>query len=188
MKHSILPMISFAVSTLSIPNPAITQTQEQWRATENSESQKPPPQSNDEYRGVTPGRGNTLPKVTDLNNRPGIWVTWPGFSMLPDGASHLFLQTTSSLSYKIKQAGNTYIIELGKASVYLGNNRNPLVTTHFNTPLKRAYFKTKRKRLSLILEMKSEVQPELSQTTQQDGYNYLFIKFPPWTPAPQNMP
>lgn len=160
---------------------AFTQTKEQWRATEKSTaSQSDSPQHRD-YSGVSPGQGNTLPRVAELNKKPGVWITWPGFHMLPDGTSQLFLQTTSSLTYSLKQSGNTFIIELGKVSVYLGNNRNPLVTTYFNTPLKRAYLKTKKKKLSLVLEMKNGVQPELLQRSHQDGYSYLFVKFPAWT-------
>lgn len=181
MKHSIfLAFIALLGGTYSAI--ASAQTKEQWRATEKgTSSQSNSPQDSNQYSGVIPGQGNNLPRVAELNQKSGVWVTWPGFSMLPDGTSQLFLQTTSSLTYTTKKSGNIFIINLGKVSVYLGNNRNPLVTTHFKTPLKRAYFKTKKKKLSLILEMKNDVQPELLQQSQQDGYNYLLVKFPAWT-------
>ena len=153
------------------------QNREDWRQTEQ-QNEKPLSQS-DIYNGVTPGSGNQLPAVENLSKKSGIWVTWPGFISSSNGSSRLFLQTTGKLKYTLKNKSSlNIVIDLEFAKVYLGNNRNPLVTSHFNTPLNKAYLKKRGKRLELILEMKVESKIEILQETNPDGYSYFFVDFP----------
>ncbi len=154
------------------------QSREEWRDSIEGEAKQPVKQEQT-YHGVTPGSGNTLPKVEELKGKSGSWVTWPGFAMQPDGGSRVFLQTTGPLTYSVNEKKRRVVIKLGKVDVFLSNNRNPLVTKHFNTPLNRAYLKKRRKGLELILELKIKASPNIVQTTVQDGYNYLFVDFAP---------
>lgn len=142
------------------------------------DSAVPQLQLNELYHGVTPGSGNNLPRVEELKGKSGTWVTWPGFVMLPDGSSRVFLQTTVTMKYSLIKKKNKMTLRLKNAKVHLSNNRNPLITTHFNTPLKRGYLKKYRKSLDLVLEMKVEQTPIITQTVDSDGYHYLFIDFP----------
>jgi hypothetical protein len=154
------------------------QTRQEWRQTESAADDSP--QVSKRYNGVTPGSGNTLPEIESLLKKSGAWVTWPGFTTAPDGGTRLFLQTTHELDYKVQQKKDgTIVIDLNKTRVYLGNNRNPLVTTHFNTPLRRAYLKQRRSASTLVLEMKVTATPAISQITNADGFSYLFVDFPP---------
>ncbi len=154
------------------------QSRDEWRESYKGEG-KQPVRIEQTYHGVKPGSGNTLPKVEELKGKSGKWVTWPGFAMQPDGGSRIFLQTTVPLTYTVEEKKMRVVLKLGSAKVFLSNNRNPLVTTHFNTPLKRAYLKKRRKALELILILKVKASPNIVQTTDQDGYNYLFVDFPP---------
>jgi hypothetical protein len=156
------------------------QSREDWRATEDGEK-APPVSLQQSYHGVVPGSGNNLPRVEELRNKPGTWVTWPGFTMRPDGGSRVFLQTTVALLFDIDEKKKRVTLRFNEARVHLSNNRNPLVTTHFNTPMSRVYLKKRRKTLDLILELKVDATPEISQMTDQDGYHYLFVDFPPGT-------
>jgi len=157
------------------------QTVEDWRATEKG-AEKPKPKPEQSYHGVTPGSGNSLPRVEELKNRPGTWVTWPGFTMKKDGGSRVFLQTTLTLEYAVdkttRPAAKKLVLDLKEAQVYTSNNHNPLVTTYFNTPVRRVYLKKKGKTLNLIIELRVKKEPEISQKTDEDGYHYLFIDFP----------
>ena len=159
---------------------AFAQSTEEWRATEDGENaSKVKLEQN--YHGVKPGSGNNLPKVEELKNLSGVWVTWPGFTMREDGGSRIFLQTTVAVDYvveKKKKNKKRIVIKLKDARVHLSNNRNPLITTHFNTPIKRAALKKRKKSLDLIIELKTPAQHKISQTTDPDGYHYLFIDFP----------
>ena len=169
-----------AVALLSTPiSSAKSQSRADWRATEKKSQTQAPQKHTAQYDGVTPGSGNNLPRVEELKNKPGSWVTWPGFRARYDGASQIFLQTTGPIQYTVSETKKKIIFKLENTKVHLSNNRNPLVTTHFNTPLKRAYLKKRKKHLELILELKQECTFQLSQNTDADGYFYLFIDFPP---------
>jgi len=153
------------------------QAQKEWRATEEGTTTKI--KVNTDYAGTKPGSGNNLPRVEELKSKSGIWVTWPGFTMMPDGSSRLFIQTTVKVKYKLVKKNKQIQIKLKNAKVYLSNNRNPLVTTHFNTPLNRAYLKKQRKKsVDLIMKLRKKTSPKISQTVDSDGFYYLFIDFP----------
>jgi hypothetical protein len=167
----------FAVMLFKTADSANAQTVDEWRATEG-EQPKSEQKTPGGYAGVTPGKGNNLPRVEELRGKPGTWVTWPGFMMLSNGGSRLFLQTTADIDYKIINNGRKLVLKLNNTKVYLSNNRNPLITTHFNTPIKQAYIKKKGKGLELHVLLKKDVKGEISQNTDQDGYQYLFIDYP----------
>lgn len=164
------------IATLLTFQLAQAQSVDEWReATENTQ---PKLQLSQKYHGTTPGQGNTLPKVAELKGKKGSWITWPGFFMTADGGSRVFLQTTAPLSYKQKITKNKIILTFKNTKVHLSNNQNPLVTLHFNTPVKKIYLKKRKKHTELILEMKIKTEPTISQSTDADGYSYLFVDFP----------
>ena len=99
--------------------------------------------------------------------------------MLENGGSRLFIQTTEPLQYTISDKGLKVTVSFDNAKVYLSNNRNPLVTSYFNTPLQRAYLKKRNKQLDLILELKVSTSPKISSESDSDGYRYLFVDFAP---------
>lgn len=136
-------------------------------------------QSPGEYPGVVPGGGNNLPRVAELKNKQGTWVTWPGFLSAPDGSSRIFLQTTGQFTYERTDESQKIVLLIDNAKVFLNNNRNVLETSHFPTPVKRAYLKNIKKKLALIIELRTPAQASISQTTEADGYSYLIIDFPP---------
>ncbi len=172
--------VSTAIFSLILCAEAWAQGPKEWRASESEERPENRPLAlRQHYTGVMPGKGNNLPRIQELKGKEGTWVTWPGFILLENGASRLFLQATESLRYSIKDKGTLVTLTIKDAKVFLTNNRNPLVTTHFNTPLKRAYLKKHKKTVQLVLELKVNTTPEIKQTTDEDGYNYLFVDFAP---------
>jgi hypothetical protein len=160
-------------------NVVFAQSTGDWRASEEGDKNAQI-KLEQNYHGVKPGSGNNLPKVEELKNLTGVWVTWPGFIMREDGSSRIFLQTTVAVEYKTektKKAKKRIVIKLKDARVHLSNNRNPLVTTHFNTPVKRVSLKKRKKSLNLVIELKISSPYQISQTTDEDGYHYLFVDF-----------
>ena len=125
--------------------PASAQTPQEWREADEGSQHEGGLILEQVYHGVLPGTGNTLPRVEELRTKTGTWVTWPGFFMLPSGGSRIFIQTTSRLDYNRKDKKRTLVLHFDDASVFLDNNRNPLVTIHFNTPVRSAFLKKRRK-------------------------------------------
>jgi hypothetical protein len=168
---------------------AVAQSVDDWRKTEQPAPAAAPLVLVQSYQGVVPGSGNTLPRVQELKGKPGTWVTWPGFSMRADGGSRIFLQTTAALSYERKDQNKKIVLRFYETSIFLSNNQNPLVTSHFNTPVNRAYLKKSRKYIELVLEMRAAEAPAITQAQDADGYTYFFVDFasgnfpPPPPPA-----
>jgi hypothetical protein len=178
VRHQKLRVIVTGAALAVLVSTGYAQSPKEWRKTEKKPvaTQEKPKKP---YEGVTPGAGNNLPRVAELKNKPGTWVTWPGFITGAGGASQIFVQTTVSVNYEIIERKRTITIKLKDAEVFLSNNRNPLVTTHINTPLRRAYLKKKRGEVSLVMELKQKSTFEIRQTHDNDGYHYLFVDFPP---------
>jgi hypothetical protein len=179
--------------TAAIAAPAaLAQTQDEWREAKEGEAAPPPLVLEQSYHGTVPGLGNQLPRVEEVKGQPGNWITWPGFLMRPDGGSRLFVQTTRELAFeKVEKKGRVQL-QFKDARVHLDNNRNPLVTVNFNTPLKTAFLKRRVKRVDLVMELKEPAQLVITQHVDADGYCYLFVDFPPgkystggeWHPKP----
>ena len=177
MSRALLLAIVFSATPLVlVAGLAFAQSQSDWLTAQNSGSEGLILEQS--YHGTTPGSGNTLPRVEELKGKPGTWVTWPGFVMRPDGGSRIFLQTTRSLEYTKTDKKNRLYLTFKNAKVHLANNRNPLVTIHFNTPVRRTYLKRARKSVELAVEYKVSTQAAITQFSDKDGYNYLFIDFP----------
>lgn len=166
--------LAFIVAAILVAQFVSAQSDE-WR--DASEAKKPELKLVQDYKGTVPGTGNNLPKVEELKGKKGTWVTWPGFVMTGDGGSRIFLQTTKSLEYKQTAKGKKIILTFKNTKVHLWNNSNPLITSHFNTPVKKVYLKRKRKQVDMIIELKSEAEPTIVQTEVGDGYHYLFVNF-----------
>jgi hypothetical protein len=177
-KAAVLTVGALIASAVSVQL-AIAQSKDDWRDA-TAETQQPKLMLSQSYRGTRPGDGNNLPRVTELKEKSGLWITWPGFMMTEDGGSRVFLQTTGPVKYTQKKTGKKEIVLVfRKTGIYLSNNRNPLVTGHFNTPVARVNLKRRSgKTTELVMKLKVESTPNISQMTDNDGYNYLFIDFP----------
>ena len=129
------------------------------------------------YRGVVPGQSHIPPRARRLAKTRRNYVVWPGFEMLDGGGSRVFIQSTRPVTYTREDAPGRIVIVLRNTRIHLRNNRNPLVTEHFNTPVAEAYLTRRGRDTLLVLEMKTEVTPTVRQVSE-NGYHFLFIEFP----------
>lgn len=143
------------------------------------------------YAGVKAG-GDQAPAI-DVPAKPGTTpasITWPGFQMQPDGSSRVFLQSTAPLNAQAAMTNDkTLVIDLGDASVASHNNRRPLYTSYFNTPVTSVTIKSVKKRITLELTLRAAVQPRISSEQAKSGFFFVYIDFPPGhyvaAPAPR---
>jgi len=161
---------------------ALAQSPSEWRSTETKDTLKEPTLSSMDYKGVKPGKGNPLPRVEQLRGQTENWVTWPGFMPLTQG-SRVFLQTTRPVEFERQSGDRSLTLVLKGCKVFLRNNRNPLIAEHFNTPVRRAWLKEtgtrKDRKIELLIALKTNIEPQISQYTDNDGFQYLLIDFPP---------
>ena len=128
------------------------------------------------YEGVTPGTDNPPPRAQRLNKRDRV-VTWPGFQVLSNGSSRFFVQSTRPVSFDVRKSNKRFEVLIRRNKIHLANNRHPLETQHFETPVTRAYLKPRGRDVALVFELRDKVTPTVTQKRSDDGYNYLFVEF-----------
>ncbi len=108
----------------------------------------------------------------------GALATLPGFQMLPEGGSRLFVELTASVTVEERAVagGLTYVLK--SARIDKRNNENPLVTVHFNTPVTRARLLPSGHDLHFVIELRQNVKPTWKLVPAKDGASVLQIDFP----------
>ncbi len=114
----------------------------------------------------------------------GLVATLPGFEMLPDGGSRLFVALTHSASVTEKREPRTLTYVIHGAHVALRNNENALVTVHFNTPVTRARLLPLRGDLVFTVELRADTAATYRVVDAGDGSSLLQIDFPKGTFLP----
>lgn len=130
------------------------------------------------------GFGSPAPrKPTKAHRRvahvAGPSVVFPGFSMLPDGGSRVFIQLSDSVPIEERKSDRQIIYVLKGAHLNLRNNRNALVTVHFNTPVASARLREAGRDLQLAIELRAASSPTFKIEPAKEGKGAtLNIDFP----------
>jgi hypothetical protein len=136
------------------------------------------PLSAQSYSGVTPG-SDVLPEGIAAAPGQGALVTWPGFQMLADGGSRVFVQTTTEVTPELKRESHDgWQILLPGVSLPEGNARRPLDTHFFNTPVKTVRALHRGKGVAILLDMRAKLQPTIRTERAQNGYFFVYMEFP----------
>ncbi len=130
------------------------------------------------YGGVVPGTGNLPETVTA---RPGgeSVVTWPGFQLLPDGGSRVFVQTTVEVKPELKRVGSSWLLTLPGCSLPQGNVRLPLDTQYFNTPLTSVRAKAIDGGVGIVLDVRDRAEPRVRTEKGPNGFFFVYVEFAP---------
>jgi pyruvate/2-oxoglutarate dehydrogenase complex dihydrolipoamide acyltransferase (E2) component len=143
-----------------------------------------------DYGGIVPGRevppGLARRATQRAARQARVVVAWPGFQTTPHG-SRIFLAVTATPTVVPERAPGRLIYRLRNAAVPVSNNRRPLITSAFETPVERAYLRPRGRDVDLVIELRAPAEPTLSQQTGSDGLQYLFLDFARWTP-PNHVP
>jgi hypothetical protein len=130
------------------------------------------------YSDVAPG-SNVVPDGIATQPGAAALVTWPGFQMLGDGASRVFVQTSVEVKAELKREGNNWTLLLPGVSLPPGNARLPLDTSFFNTPVKSVRAKPNKGGGVLVqLELRSVATPTLHTERAPTGYFFVYLDFP----------
>ncbi|HTQ42281.1 MAG TPA: hypothetical protein VMI75_05930 [Polyangiaceae bacterium] len=102
----------------------------------------------------------------------------PGFEMLADGSSQLYVELTKPVQYDTKPSRGAIVYVLKGAHVDKRNNFNPLVTVHFNTPVTSARLVPHGKDLWFVVDLRASVQPTVTMDAAKEGGAIMRIAFP----------
>ena len=169
-------------------------------------------------------RAGAAPPPSSTPHRPArmhhhaneVVATLPGFEMLADGGSRLFVQLTKSVDVTqakaaphagkmhhtkvasaaakgaaklgVPHATSLLTITLKGTEIVKRNNENALVTVHFNTPVVRARLAPAGRDLRLVIELRSDVDPQVHVVPAKDGAALLQVDFPGGNYLPAGAP
>lgn len=102
----------------------------------------------------------------------------PGFEELSDGGSRLFVELMKTVPVEEQRAPGTITYVLRGMHVKLRNNRNALITVHFNTPVFRARLVPHGKDTHFVVELRANVIPTWRVAPGKDGTSVLQVDFP----------
>jgi hypothetical protein len=112
----------------------------------------------------------------------------PGFELLGDGSTRVFVQMPKAVAYTTKVEPNKIVYVLKDLRVDKRNNYNPLVTVHFNTPVTSARLVPHGKDLWLIVALRAKAQPAVAVQAGKDGTSILQVDFPKGEYLPAGAP
>jgi hypothetical protein len=139
------------------------------------------------YTGVKPG-GDEAPAARAKAGTNPPAITWPGFQMRSDGSSRVFVQTTSQVDVSAALVDGKVVVDFGNVTIPNANNRLPLITKFFNTPVTLVEVKRAKKRTTLVLTMRTPVEPRVSHEQASSGFHFVYVDFPPGAYLPSEAP
>ncbi|MBX3127131.1 MAG: hypothetical protein KF718_10460 [Polyangiaceae bacterium] len=105
-------------------------------------------------------------------------ATFPGFMMLPDGSSQVWVYLSKKVTVSVSQAPGRVTYLLAGADVAVRNNTNALVTEYFDTPLSRARLVRDKAGAQLVLELREGGAPQHVVEDGPGGTVRLRIRLP----------
>jgi AMIN domain-containing protein len=131
-----------------------------------------PPEGGKKTKKSARGKGEMRP-------RPGAPVaTFPGFRLLPSGGSRIYVELTKSVTVDERRANGALVFKLRGAQVLSRNNKNPLITTNFATPVARARLVPAGLDLDLVIDLRKAVEATHQVVAGDNGTARLEIDFP----------
>ena len=125
-----------------------------------------------------PARGkHHKPRSTKVNSNLA-QAKGPEFIVAEDGTSHITIQLSRKVEFKAQSSQRRCIVELPNVQVAVGNDMNPLITTHFATPLEDARLIAEKKGARLVIDLRENVTPQVSMKDVSGGASVLEVILP----------
>ena len=105
-------------------------------------------------------------------------ATFPGFRLLPDGKSRIYVELTKAVSVDERRAAGMLVYVLHDARVPVRNNRNALITTHFPTPVGRARLLSAGPDVELLIDLRQAASATHKVVAGENGGARLEVDFP----------
>jgi len=110
-------------------------------------------------------------------------VTFPGFRLLPDGSSLIWVVVSRTTAVEERRAKGRVTYVLKDAVIRIRNNTNPLVTNYFNTPVSRLRLVRDAAGAQLVIHLREDVSPTHRVVQGPRGMMVLQVRVPRATRA-----
>ena len=129
------------------------------------------------YEGVTLSGNASPPRAPAAGDSGRVWVTWPGMDVRSGAGSRFFVQVSGGVRTETHVEEGRVVIMLRNARVHLSNNRNPLESRFFNTPVSRAFLERRGRNVAFVMELRANVQPQVEVREAGNGYRFVVASF-----------
>jgi hypothetical protein len=116
----------------------------------------------------------------------GPMALWPGFRMLPGGGSQVVVLLNQTVQPQLIKTQSTLSFVLPGFHVPVTNNRRPLLTHFFNTPVADARLVQDKQDVRLVIDLRAVVEPKITVAAAPGGKSFeLQVDFPPGDYRPE---
>ena len=102
----------------------------------------------------------------------------PEFALGADGTSHITVFLSRKVGFRTESARRSFFVDLDQAQVAVLNDRNPLITTHFATPVEDARLVPHKHGVRLVIDLRESVTPSVSMKDAEAGASVLEVILP----------
>jgi hypothetical protein len=102
----------------------------------------------------------------------------PEFALSTDGTSRISVQLSQRVEVNVVARPNQYVYELPNTQVPVPNDTNPLVTSHFSTPVDNIKLIARGKNAQLIVGFREPATPQHQMRALPGGITVLEITVP----------
>jgi len=102
----------------------------------------------------------------------------PEFKVAADGTTHLTVQLSRKVEFRTETTRRRFTVNIAQAQVAVLNDRNPLITTHFTTPLVDARLVPHKVGVRLVIDLRESVTPQVSMKDVGAGAVQLEVVLP----------
>lgn len=104
-------------------------------------------------------------------------ATFPGFRMLADGSSRVFLQVNGKVEVTESKADRRLVYRM-KGVQAIQTNRFPLVTSFFATPVAKVQLIGQGRDLDMVIDLRDRAEPKYTVVEGESGI-VVQVDFPP---------
>lgn len=171
--HRLLPL----AAALFASSPAYA-AEDGPKPAEAQENQGAPKKLKRKLRKEKEGKGT--------GSKDGPVALFAGFRVLPDGSTRIFVDLSGRAPVTKREREGELVYTLKGARLAAANNKNALVTTHFDTPVSRARLVPSSDDIELVIELRAETAASHRVLRRDGEAAQLQIDFPAGkTPAPE---
>lgn len=102
----------------------------------------------------------------------------PEFVLTRDGLSRVTVQLSRHVDVVVSSKRREYTFALRNVQVAVQNDKNPLVTTHFSTPIANVKLRSKGNDAELIISLREPASPHHDLRDAPDGTTILEVTVP----------
>jgi hypothetical protein len=106
-------------------------------------------------------------------------ITFAGFHVFEDGTSRIWVKLDRQVAVDREGPSKKRLVYVLKQSrVLLKNNKNPLITQYFPSPVSQARLVTSKDDTQLVIELRENTTPNHRVVTRGDGTVSFQVDFP----------